>query len=305
MKFKKTALALAVAAVAAAPMAQAEVKLSGQVAIFLGGSDADGDAGDPTLSGDDTTVNVTATHTMDNGLTGYAVARWDAGLTDSSPVADAVRVGIKGGFGDFRLGDSFNPIEYGQLANDSLRDVGGNIEEQSIGYQGVFGPVTFGVVWAPERNAEATGNGTQVGGENVLGNDDDSAGAGIKLALGGFTVGVGAGSVGNSDRMSAGASFGFAGVTLAVAFKDFDTSETIGVQAKYGIGKLSLGLTFESISDDLAAAATEDGDTLIRFDGGYDLGGGMNVSTRINVRSDDSDSAGDLTDYRVMLVKTW
>jgi len=284
MKFRKSALAVALASMAAASIAQADVTLSGQVAIKLGGSDCedngDDSCGDPTLAGDDSLLNVAASHTMNNGLTAYGNYRLDSALTGSGPAADNVWLGMKGGFGDIRVGEVPDASEYGQVAGDILADVGG--ENAGISYTGAFGPVTLGLNWSPQNNSDKTG-------------------VGVKFALGGFNIGLGAADIDGLTRTSVGASFSYAGASIALAAKDFDNDRsTVGAKVGYSISGVSLGLTFEAEAGDV-----NDGDSKIRFDAGYNLGGGMNVSTRINVFTDDDNGDNDLTDYRVMLNKSF
>lgn len=286
MKFRKTAMAVALASMAAAPLAQADVTLSGYIGVIIGGSDfedpvtGDDGPGDLTMSSDDSTINVAASHTMNSGLTAYGNYRLDSGLTGSTPAGDNVWVGIKGGFGDIRLGEVPDASEYGQVAGDALLDVGG--ENAGISYTGAFGPVTLGLNWSPQNNSDRTG-------------------AGIKFALGGFNIGIGAADLDGLTQTSAGASFSFAGASVAVALKDKDNGvESIGAKIGYGISGVSLGLTIEQGTGD----ANED-TTLVRFDAGYDLGGGMNISTRIQSTTDDADDANDLSTYRLMLAKSF
>lgn len=282
MKFTKTALAVAIVGIAAAPMAQADVTLSGYIGITLGSDDTDATDGEWALGTDDSSLNIAASHTLNSGLTGYGNYRLDGGLTDDAVISDAVRIGIKGGFGDFRLGDVVNPIEFGQTAGDILSDIGSdNVEEVGIGYTGDFGPVSIGLMWSPANNRDAVG-------------------AGIKFSVGGFAIGVGAGDIDEESRLSAGASFGIGGASVALAFKDFDNDRsTIGAKVGYGIGAVSLGLTFEAEAGDV-----NDGDSKLRLDAEYGLGGGMSVSTRINVFSSDN-AASEKTDYRLMMTKGW
>ncbi len=297
MKFKKTALAVALAGMAATPFAQADVTLSGYIGIILGGSDAeivdedtgevDDSVGDPAFSSDDSTINASATHTMNNGLTAYGNYRLDSGLTGSTPAGDNVWVGIRGGFGDIRLGEVPDALEYGQVANDALFDIGG--ENAGISYTGGFGPVTLGVNWSPQ-------------------NDSDKTSAGVKFALGGFNIGVGVSDIDGETRSSVGAGFSFAGASVAVALKDVADNpagaadfSTVGFQVGYGIAGVSIGVTYEAFED-----GARDGDNLLRLDLGYDLGGGMNISTRFNVLSaGDNSGTDEVTDYRVLLAKSF
>lgn len=287
MKLNKTAAALVLAGVAAAPMAQAEVTLSGSIGINLGSSDADG--AELTFSGDDSTLNLAASHEMSNGLTGYGNYRLDGALTGSTPATDNLWLGMKGDFGDIRIGEVPDASEYGQVAGDIMEDIGG--ENAGLSYTGSFGSATVGVNWSPEGNT-------------------DRFGAGAKFTAGGFGIGLGFGGVGDDSVISAGASFGLGGASVAVAYKDFDNDKaTIGAKASWAVNGISLGLTYEG---DIGDA---DDDNKIRLDAGYDLGGGMSISTRVNIYSGDgassTDDAGvvttddDLTDYRIQLAKSF
>jgi len=198
MKYTKSAAALALAGVAASPLALADghedsgvtVTLSGQVAIGILGSDADdtpgnsvniGDPiadetsatgfrpatsedveeaaspGDLVVFGDDSTINVKAEGVLDNGLTGYGNYRTDLGLVGDTATGDNIHVGIKGGFGDLRIGEVPDATGYGQVAGDILGNVdSSDIDGENFGvsYTGNFGGVTFGANWSPE-GAEA------------------------------------------------------------------------------------------------------------------------------------------------------
>ena len=284
MKFTKTAVALAIAGVAAVPFAaQADVTLSGSVGIQLGGSDAetDGDdsAGDPTLSGDDSVVNIGASHTMNSGLTAYGNYRLDSALTGSTPAADNVYIGMKGGFGDIRIGEVPDASEYGQVAGDMLSDIGG--ENAGISYTGNFGPVQLGLNWSPQNNS-------------------DKIGAGVKFSLGGFAIGVGAADLDGDSRLSAGASFSFAGASVGVAYKDFDNDrQTVGAKLGYSVSGVSIGLTYEAEAGDV-----NDGDSALRLDLGYGLGGGMDFNFRAQSNMSDT-AANELSTWRYLLTKSF
>jgi len=124
----------------------------------------------------------------------------------------------------------------------------------------------------------------------------------VKFSAGGFGIGIGAGDDAGRSELSVGASFALAGASVAVAYKDFDNDrETISANVGYGINGVSLGLTFETEAGDV-----NDGDNKIRFDAGYDLGNGFNISGRVNAFSDDgNDGGGDLTDYRILFNKSF
>jgi len=215
---------------------------------------------------------------MAGGLTAYGNYRLDSGLTGSTPAGDNVWIGFRGGFGDVRIGEVPDALEYGQVANDALFDIGG--ENAGISYTGNFGPVTFGANWSPQNNSDKTA-------------------VGVKFGAFGLGIGVGFADVDGATQSSVGASFGIAGFSVAAALKDFDNDvESVGVQIGYGFSGVSLSLTLENGTGD-----ANDEESIVRLDVGYGLGGGMNVSARF----DTTESAGveDVTTYRVLLSKSF
>ena len=319
MKYTKTAAALALAGIAAAPLAQAEttVTLSGQVAIGITGSDVDDadaiDIGDEldeidpatglpfiataadvlaartpselTMFGDDAIVAVRAETDIGGGLTAYSNWRGDVDLTGSSIDGDNIHIGVKGDFGDFRIGEVPDATGYGQI-NDILpgSDIDG--EDFGLSYTGSFGGFTFGANWSPEGSS-------------------DRIGAGVQFNIGGFGVGIGVGNdnSGGEDRdeLSAKATFAIAGFDVGVSYKDLDLDrEVLGLEASYGIDKWSFNVGFEGELGDV----NED-DTVIRLNAGYDIAPSLNLSGRVNFTTDDSNSDGDFIDYRLLLQKVF
>ena len=365
MKFTKTAVAVAIAGLAAAPMmASAETTLSGLVQLKYQGSDVDvggeaADDGDLEMAAGDVRVAINSQNEIVGGLTGYGNIQFnlddltgeggdlvvqlepqedESGLpidgTAGTVAADNIYVGVKGGFGDVRFGEIPLAIEYGQLAND-IFDIGATVVD-GASYVGAFGPVGLIANYALEAP------------------DSDMAGVGAKFALGGVTVGLGYELRNLSDdevgNAAIGASFAIAGFSVAahyallentldqagITFPDEveagDSDATVvAVQVGYGIAGVNLGLTYQFIQQDdfdfdlssdggvpLTGEATDVERSVIRFDAGYDLGGGMDISTRISVFSGDGDFDvdvseignddfvdDDLTEYRVQLTKTF
>jgi predicted porin len=291
MKLTKTAVALAVASIAAAPMmASATTTLSGLVQVKIQGNDDDGDAGDPNIAAGDVLFGITSEHTMNNGLTGYGSMRADFNSlsNEGAAQADSVYVGVKGGFGDIRFGEIPLAIEYGQKAND-IYDLGPEING-GLSYTGTFGPASILLNYSPALN-------------------QDTIGAGAKFDLGGFSFGVGAEDRDEKANVAAGVSFGFAGASIAAHFGSLeqdvgDDVEVVAVKAGYGIGNLSLSATFQQ-----RAQGDIEEDT-VRFDIVYDLGGDTEISSRINSTSGDrfDEDAGavvdaDGSDWRIQLTK--
>ncbi len=328
MKFKKSLVAVAIAGIAAVPMtASATTTLSGVVEIQLRGDDGDAAGpfsgtkdGDAQFAADDVLLGVTSEQAMNSGLTGYGSLRYDLNTTSGGGFSDAdsVYVGVKGGFGDLRLGETGNPGEYGQV-NDILTDMGQPFN-QAIGYTGTFGGATVGIAYSPER-------------------DDDLLGVGAKFAWQGFSVGVGmqsgsfdtrtaatADTVGIDDtgaiaiipgtpaaagddvtNISAKVGFSVAGASFALGYVSLgdavtnangtlDDETAVVANVGYTISGVTLGLTYD--------AQTESEDNQLRLDASYALGGGMTVSSRVNVFSDGAAGGpDDLTDWRIKLSK--
>ena len=312
MKFTKTAVAVAIAGFAAAPMiASADTTLSGVVQIQAQGNDSDTDAGDITIAADDVLFGITSEHELNSGLTGYSSLRVDMnrlsneGALTADPfntpenddddidlgsavgTADSVYVGIKGGFGDFRFGEVANGVEVGQVAND-IYDVTGDTNG-GLGYTGSFGPVGLVLNFSPENN-------------------EDVIGGGITFGLGGFSIGLGGEQRGVDDQVAAaaGATFAFAGASIGAHFWTrengaFDDTTSASVQVGYAFAGISATVT--------ASTQTVNGDTgdvdsnAVRLDAVYDLGGGMDISTRIT--QTDEDVGEDELSYRLKLSKAF
>jgi len=295
MKYTKTAAALALAGMAAAPMAQAEpvVTLSGSIGINLGSDDSDATDGKWTMSGDDSTLNIAATDTLANGLTGYGNYRLDSGLAETGTTGDAIHIGVKGDFGDVRIGNVPNAIEYGQMAGDILSDIG-SAQDGGMSYTNAFGGVTLGLNFSPSQN-------------------QDTVGAGIKFSAGGFSVGLGAGDQNDASRLSIGASYALGGITLAAHLGDLDTHEVLALKASGSAADFTWGITYAANQADGADVGGAGDDNKVRLDLGYGLGGGWGVSARANifgtgdvVQTDaDGNAVDDKTDYRVQFSKSF
>ena len=109
-----------------------------------------------------------------------------------------------------------------------------------------------------------------------------------------------------TDNLSASVGFSFAGASVALGYASLgeaapngtDDETAIIANVGYSIAGVSLGLTYD--------AQQESEDTQLRFDAGYELGGGMRVSTRVNVFTDGAAGGpDDLTDWRIMLGKVF
>ncbi len=324
MKFMKTAVAVAIAGIAAAPMiASANTTLSGAVQMQLKGSDddtlqADGKkVGDARFGTGDVLFGISTNHTLNNGLTGYGSLRWDIDNFSgtNTATADSVYVGVKGGFGDIRWGETPHAYEYAEMGNDIFGIGAGT--NQALSYTGNFGGATVGLNWSPVQN-------------------EDTLGAGVKFNAGGFTIAVGVQDQDEEQAVAVGAAFAFAGASVGAHFAtegngDLDDTTIASVKVGYAISGVSIGLTFATKQGQAVVAGTpavaavvadptatppvvgspavaavagsigDADDTAIRLDLGYDLGGNMNISTRVTAFTGDTE----LTEWRIQLSKSF
>ena len=326
MKFQKTLVAVAIAGIAAVPVvASADTTISGIIEMQVSGNDQDLDDGlsDPTVTAGDVLLGLQAEQELNNGLTGYGSLRLDLdslsnanseavvstpeGLeTDNSvsfggPSNDNIYTGIKGGFGDVRIGEVPLAVEVGQVAND-IFDVGDEISG-GLSYVGAFGPVGLTANYSPENN-------------------QDAAGVGASFSLAGFNIGVGFESRGiaadgdENEALAVGGSFALAGASIGVHYWTRDLrdgvedAEGFAIKADYGFLGATASITFATLEGDTATGDVDAND--IRLDLIYDLGGGTEISTRIDFITVDDDAGGGFTiegsnedqvRYRVQLAK--
>lgn len=297
MKFTKTAIAVAIAGLAATPMmAAADTTLSGLVEIRLSATDKDlvATADDPDdevrIGTGDVLFGITSSHELNSGLTAYSSIRVDfndlSTATDGN--SDSIYAGIKGGFGDIRLGEISPAVEFGQKSTD-IFDVADAING-GISYTGSFGPATIGVNFAPEQN-------------------EDMVGVGASFNVGGFGVGLGAETRNELSSAAAGVTFAFAGASIGAHFwtkeeaADADGDRvSFAVNAGYAAGNFSGGLTFTHQEND--GTVDQDG---VRLDLKYDLGGSTTINSRITAITDNNDSNSDIenTNWRIQLSKAF
>ena len=175
MNFKKTAIALAVASVASAPIvASADGSVYASVRIGLQVQDS-GDDTEATIRGFGSRFGIRGETDLGNGLTAWG--RYEFGVATEGDGPNVSRrwavVGLKGDFGNIYLGQAYhtwyNHIVVGadypwwgsgyaaQLAYRGRTD-------ESITYAGDFGPVSFGITGVLQ--ADGNGGNQDSGGDS-------------------------------------------------------------------------------------------------------------------------------------------
>ncbi len=254
-------LAIAVAAAATPFAAQAEFTVGGDVGIgyfqhadgetFFGGHgsevtfDANQKVGGLTYFGHfevnvaGATVNDQSNVEDDDGDVAGTVTQ--AGTLRS----DDMFIGVKGAFGEVRLGDTDNgcdAVDTGWVADDEYisHSSGGckSSDQNNITYKGSRGPVSYAASWSPDVD-----NGAAVSGEDVFA-------VGIKGKMGPATVSLGYESDSSvGDNVVLGVSGNFGPIALGVRLNDGDNDTDVGYTAQYAAGSNKFYIGVGDVSD--------------------------------------------------------
>nr|WP_299242613.1 porin [uncultured Halomonas sp.] len=276
---KKTLLVTAIAgAIGASAAAQAatvynqdgtQLDLYGNLQIAYKSIDGGDDGSSDEIFDNGSTFGVTGQHVINPGLTGYFKAEWefnaDEGKGDDNQDgisrSDQVYMGLKGNFGDARLGswdrliddwiqDPVSNNEYFDLTDGSIvGDDGANTQNDDNDNEGdrlqymspSFGGLQFAVGTQYKGDAE---------NENLSDSGNASFYGGLKYTVGAFSV---AGVYDNLDNLEgdiSGAQFGADLNDDGVISEDeqlgeFDAGEQYGVTFQYTIDALRLALKYE------------------------------------------------------------
>ena len=282
---KKTLLATAIAGAAAftAVSAQAatvynqdgtKLDIYGNVQlVYAGVKDSDGHSRDQ-IADNGSTFGFAAEHVIYNGLIGYAKIEIDDFKADEMKVAgrdagDTAYIGLKGNFGDARVGS------YDSLLDDWIQDPISNNEyfdvSDSNTFKGAPGQefsdndvivgdpegdkVTYtSPVWGGFQFAL----GTQYKGDNESENLKDSGEAsifgGLKYTVGGFSIAGVYDDLGIYDIDSGNGLFvvdpDTGDVIDAGALDDFDLGDQYGVTAQYQWDSLRVAVKYERFESD-------------------------------------------------------
>ena len=239
MKLKTLAIAIAMGAMPFA--AQAEVSIGGDVTVSY---QEDGTGGASTFDGSGTEVIFNASEKV-GGITYFGTATANLNGTGSGVEADDVHVGMKGGFGTVKIGDTDNgcdTVDTGWVADDVFisHDSGGckGDDTHNITYSNTRGPISYAASYSPEDSA-------------------DNFAVGIKGKLGPVTASLGyedGDGITNGSNVTMGASGSFGPVAVGVRANKLDGGDTdIGYTAQYAAGanKYYMGIGDVSNQDSL------------------------------------------------------
>lgn len=315
---KKTLLATAIAgALGASAAAQAatiynqdgtQLDLYGNIQLAY--SSVDGaDGSEDQLHDNGSTIGVAGQHIINSGLTGYFKAEWEhdvdeAKIGDGIDTGDQAYAGLKGNFGDARLGswdpliDDWiqDPITNNEFADvsDSSTDLGGlypgSTEALSLDREGdkvqymspSFGGFQFAV--GAQYKGDAEGEFEQDGLYDNQGSNAAFFG-GVKYTIGGFSIAgvydsldnyelteTTTGEVSEAEAYGLTAQYTIDALRLAAKYERTDAEvlgddakvDRFGLGARYGYGFGDVYAAYQYVDADSAAAAN-----MIVPDGGY------------------------------------
>jgi len=304
MKFKASAIALAVAGTIAAPMAvQAEgsIYASARVGIHsIDNTDSAGVSSDDniSISSYSSRFGMKGETDLGNGMTGFG--KYEFSVGDGATLGGGRHhiVGLKGSFGKVTLGKTYFPF-YNHVVGPLDTPWAGS-GYAMIGYTGRTGNT---ISWDSAAGAVSFGVGVQMG---AIANDEDidAIEAGLTLPLGDMNLGLGfrdsaEGSVGgvDPDAIIAVALSGIAlgSVGLGVSFQSQDSDFSYVVDATMG------GFYFHYEATDIDAAGAAD-PTLITV--GYTQSLGRNTTAWYEIAEHDGETgldADDFTNVRAVL----
>ena len=279
---KKSLLAVAVAAaLPAAAFAQSNVQLYGIVDAFLeysnDAANASGDAEIKLQNGlqSGSRLGVRGSEDLGGGLSANFMLEHRLNVDDGAQSAAAfwhgqARVGLKGGFGEVRLGRQYTPIFYTSIVNDysgfafynnHVGLAGDPIRlSNMVEYRNKFGGIEVIGAWAPGEGVATT--------TTPAGTLDDTFGLGLIYDGGAWGVSGGYQSQGQTNG---------------------DSATVIHVGGKFNFGPFGIGLNYGDGSDLVGGDRTE-----IAGSVGMKVGASGNVV--LNIVSRDRETGNDQLD---------
>jgi len=253
MKFKTSAIALAVAGVVATPMAaQADIYASARVGV----ENVDtGGVSDLRMRSFGSRFGAKSETDLGNGMTGFGRYEWDVDFADHNEDSDDdidIRhryVGVKGDFGSITIGQTYHtfynhvvgPLDNPWWASGYAMVNYNSRQDGGVSYAGGTGAVTFGATLFFLREAE----------EDTI----DEVEAGVSIGIGDMTLGIAAqttettqGSAGNDDAILGVTLSGISAGSVSMGFGVMTQDEDSSIVADFGFGNLYLHV--EALSSD-------------------------------------------------------
>jgi predicted porin len=290
MKFKTTAIAMAVAGTVAAPMAaQADIYASARIGIE---NIDNGGVSDLDVHSFASRFGAKGETDLGNGMTGFGRYEWDVDIENGDSIKLRHRyVGVKGDFGSVTIGQAYHtfynflvgPVDNPWWGSGYAMVSYTGRTDKAITYAGGSGNIGFGVTTYFAREAdEDAPDGYEVAGS---------------FGIGDMTLAVGVQHFEVIDNDVTGVTLSGIGagpVTFGVAYQQDDDDDSLTVEALFGNAYAHL----ESFNDDSAD------NNPMALTLGYTQSLGRNTTMWYEVVSGDADSGNsddDLTAVRAVL----
>lgn len=202
------------------------------------------------------TVGISGEHMINRGLTGYFKAEWEHDVDEAKTAGgidtgDQAYMGLKGNFGDVRLG-SWDPLidDWIQdpITNNEFFDVSDS-NQNILGIENREGNKL--AYTSPSFSGFQFALGTQFEGdaeeENYSSSSNASAFGGVKYTAGAFSIAAVYDNLDNNDGTYTATSAADAGFNDPI---DYEAGEQYGITAQYTVDTLRVALKLERFADD-------------------------------------------------------
>ena len=240
---KKTMIAMAVAGVVAAPIASADVAVSGKIEQTFTSTDSTTAATNELINGTDAWINFSASEDLGNGMTAFASTKLDIdqieATANNAGETQDIKVGLTGGFGTLAFGRMEDFSESKVL---SMVDV-------------------------------LAGTSVELGGDNAGRNGGGVAYIlpamnGLTLAAAGYVLNDTANDIDDFDATDIAAMYSNGPLTLNLSMETYyddtgsDDEEIVSLGAGYTAGDLSLAMVYQDLENAGTTAANDHQDLM-------------------------------------------
>ena len=255
---KKTLIAMAVAGVVAAPIASADVAVSGKVEQNFTWTDSSTSASDEMVGGSDVLLVFKASEDLGNGLSAFADIRTDYDDDSGGQNTLDTKVGLTGGFGT---------VVVGRMEDFS--------EGKVLSMVDVFGG----------------GTGVELGGDNATRQDNGFAYvspsfSGLTIGVAGYALDDTANDIEDVDATDVALMYANGPVVVNLSQEEYkddtgaDNEEITSLGVSYAAGDLKVAAVYQDIDNAANVATSDHEDVMIAAT--YNMGGNNSIAVGWN-----------------------
>jgi len=255
---KKTLIAMAVAGVVAAPIASADVAVSGKVEQNFTWTDSSTSASDEMVGGSDVLLVFKASEDLGNGLSAFADIRTDFDAANGGQNTLDTKVGLTGGFGT---------VVVGRMETFS--------ESKVLSMVDVFGG----------------GTGVELGGDNAERQDNGFAYvspsfSGLTIGVAGYALDDTANDIEDVDATDVALMYANGPVVVNLSQEEYkddtgaDNEEITSLGVSYAAGDLKVAAVYQDIDNAANVATSDHEDVMIAAT--YNMGGNNSIAVGWN-----------------------